>query len=225
MSTNGGILARLLFAEGLHLVCAQSVTSSPSQSKEGSHPDTTKAMLIFIGTIGGFLFLLWMCHCAAGGSVKRPVIPTPKEYLVADALFKEIDTDLNGTIDPDELLAYLLKKGELPSRVHVLLMNLDTNKDGHIDLEEWRRGWLNGMIGPDGAGPAAPAAPAEGVADEEAPAVPEVNAPEWSADTAPAPNGPEVAAEANGEAAAAPADPAPQEDGGGVHARVEDGTA
>ena len=103
-----------------------------------------------------FLFLLCVAHISVGGFVRGKPPKTPKEFLVADAIFHKVDLDGDGNVDPDELLKYLLKVGELPSVAHELLRKLDVNGDGLISLEEWRAGWVKGMI------------PQEATTDEEA---------------------------------------------------------
>lgn len=97
-----------------------------------------------------FLFLLCVAHISVGGFVRGKPQKTPKEFLIADAIFYKADLDGDGNVDPDELLRYLLKMGEQPSIAHELLRKLDVNGDGLISLDEWRAGWVKGMI-PKGA--------------------------------------------------------------------------
>lgn len=68
------------------------------------------------------------------------------KYLVADTIFKEADTNKNGMLDGEELVKYLICKGETPSSVQVLLSKLDANKDGKVSLQEWRAGWEAGLL-------------------------------------------------------------------------------
>lgn len=78
-------------------------------------------------------------------------VATPTEFLVADTLFNAIDTNGDGTIEPAELLEYMLSKGEKPSAMHQMLMRFDTSGDGTIDRNEWRKGFLAGFVGGAGA--------------------------------------------------------------------------
>lgn len=68
------------------------------------------------------------------------------QYLVADTIFKEADTNKNGTLEGEELVEYLMAKGETPSNVQLLLSKLDTDKDGIVSLQEWRVGWEAGTL-------------------------------------------------------------------------------
>lgn len=67
-------------------------------------------------------------------------------YTVADAMFNELDQDGSGALDPEELVVYLLNRGEAPSSVQALFSTLDTNADGKVTKEEWRAGWLQGTV-------------------------------------------------------------------------------
>uniref|UniRef100_A0A7S0NNC1 EF-hand domain-containing protein n=1 Tax=Calcidiscus leptoporus TaxID=127549 RepID=A0A7S0NNC1_9EUKA len=72
--------------------------------------------------------------------------PEDKKYAVADAMFKDLDSDGSGAIDPTELVVYLMNRGEPPSSVQALFARLDTNADGKVTKEEWRAGWLAGTV-------------------------------------------------------------------------------
>ena len=132
--------------------------------------DSQKFIVYACFIVFGFIICLRVGHCAAGGTPPRVLPVVPKEFLVADALFSEIDTDHSGTVEPKELMNYLLSKNEQPSRVHAILMQLDTNKDGKIDRDEWRQGWLKGVVSSDGVGPAAAEPDVEQPADPVPPA-------------------------------------------------------
>ena len=70
----------------------------------------------------------------------------PKDRL-ADVIFKMIDVDQSGFIDPPELQTFLLSRGESIQDVDSLLSRLDTNGDGKVDIVEWRQGWNAGFLG------------------------------------------------------------------------------
>jgi len=137
------LAASLLFLS-LHTAAASETAPSLAEQNAGLF-----AALVFLAVMGGVLFLLGCAHIYVGGFVRGKPPKTPKQFLVADALFYAIDTDGSGTIEPAELLEYLLKRGETPSSTHALLQRLDLNNDGKIDLDEWRKGWLAGFVGPD----------------------------------------------------------------------------
>ena len=118
----------------------------PAPSPPPVLKETTLAFVIFFGVMVVFCAVLALAHCYVGGFVRGKPGPVPKEYLVCDAIFRAVDVDGDGNVDPSELLEYLLSVGELPSVAHELLRKLDVNGDGLISLEEWRTGWLAGMI-------------------------------------------------------------------------------
>lgn len=70
-----------------------------------------------------------------------------KSQLVADVMFKELDKNKDGVLAPDEIVMYLIGKGEPPSKVEELMSAIDTNADGKVTLEEWRTGWKAGVVG------------------------------------------------------------------------------
>ena len=59
----------------------------------------------------------------------------------ADDVFSIIDTDGSGTIEPAELLVYLVVAGQEPEAVADLFVQLDSDRDGRISAEEWRSGY------------------------------------------------------------------------------------
>ena len=104
---------------------------------------------IVIGTFLLFLALLHACCNKFNGFAQV----APKTRAVkneADKIFRIIDTNKSGTIELEELAAYLVRTGDAgpPSRAHALLMSLDTDSDGKISKDEWRRGWEAGLVGP-----------------------------------------------------------------------------
>jgi hypothetical protein len=138
------------------------VASSTSMLQETRHlseddgPNSqVLVLIIFFSSIGSVLFLLALGHACVGGYPRHDRIGparsrvSPNDHDAADKVFREIDTDKSGTIEPDELAAYLVKIGEVPSKAHTLLMALDTDGDGKISLAEWRKGWQAGTIDKD----------------------------------------------------------------------------
>ena len=71
----------------------------------------------------------------------------PAKDRLADVIFKMIDVDQSGFIDPPELQTFLLSRGESVLDVEALVARLDTNGDGKVDIVEWRHGWNNGIVG------------------------------------------------------------------------------
>ena len=67
-------------------------------------------------------------------------------YMVADFIFKKIDKDKSGTIDPDELAEFLAGPGGMSaSEVGDMIKRIDADGNGEIDLQEWRTAWLGGL--------------------------------------------------------------------------------
>ena len=66
----------------------------------------------------------------------------------ATEIFKIIDTDDSQSLSPDELLCYLLEKGQEPEEVSSLFKHLDQDGDGTISLDEWVAGyaWANSAL-------------------------------------------------------------------------------
>ena len=114
------------------------------------------ALIIFFAAIAVTGVLLGFAHALAGEFPKHPQVgPShgrvgePAVVDEAERIFREIDADCSGTIEPEELAAYLVTEdsGVAPSKAHALLMQLDTDGDGKISLEEWRAGWKKGIVG------------------------------------------------------------------------------
>eukprot|EP00322_Chrysochromulina_rotalis_P020688 CAMPEP_0115854856 /NCGR_PEP_ID=MMETSP0287-20121206/14242_1 /TAXON_ID=412157 /ORGANISM="Chrysochromulina rotalis, Strain UIO044" /LENGTH=178 /DNA_ID=CAMNT_0003308991 /DNA_START=19 /DNA_END=555 /DNA_ORIENTATION=+ len=165
-----------------------------SESSSGDDSQEEAKLLtyyLFFGFTFGTVILLRIGHCCAGGSPLAVAPRTPKEFLVADCVFDQIDTDKSGTIEPSELMHYLLARGELPSNVHTLLQRLDANNDGCIDRNEWRKGWLAGFMDQEGKTTAKVLEGAPPPADLEAPAEPSPPAPEAEEGTRSRPAPPE----------------------------------
>lgn len=59
----------------------------------------------------------------------------------ADRLFAIIDRNASQTIEPAELLIHLLVAGQEPETVAELFLNMDTDGDGRISIDEWRDGF------------------------------------------------------------------------------------
>lgn len=72
----------------------------------------------------------------------------------ARALFASVDTNGDGVVSADELLAHLLGTGVEPELAAEIFEHLDANADGVIDLEEFLRGeraWRAVGVGDGGA--------------------------------------------------------------------------
>lgn len=69
----------------------------------------------------------------------------PPADPIGDRIFGTIDKNSNGVIDQKELISYLLN--EFPSKVaHTMLRVLDSDNDREISLDEWRKGWHDGLL-------------------------------------------------------------------------------
>ena len=66
-----------------------------------------------------------------------------------DAVFKAVDTDNSGFLDPSELKVAFEKAG-LPAsdeQIKASIKALDTNNDGKIDLDEFKAiAWKNATV-------------------------------------------------------------------------------
>ena len=58
-----------------------------------------------------------------------------------DSLFRTIDTNSSGTIEPAELLIHSVVAGQTPESVADLFLALDVNGDGLLSPEEWEAGF------------------------------------------------------------------------------------
>ena len=110
------------------------------------------------GTIAGIVVgsAVLFCFIAAAAfwvikskrSVKVVAAPPPKEFLVADSVFEEAGGTRSRAIPLAKLSKYLTKRGDMPlQKVQEMLNALDTNGDGSIDLDEWRKGFTSGLLG------------------------------------------------------------------------------
>ena len=61
--------------------------------------------------------------------------------VTGEAVFDAIDKDKSGSLDPNELLEFLLAAGQEPETVSLLFSQLDTNSDGVVDREEFLKGY------------------------------------------------------------------------------------
>ena len=110
------------------------------------------------GTIAGIVVgsAVLFCFIAAAAfwvikskrSVKVVAAPPPKEFLVGDSVFEEAGGTRSRAIPLAKLSKYLTKRGDMPlQKVQEMLNALDTNGDGSIDLDEWRKGFTSGLLG------------------------------------------------------------------------------
>ena len=184
---------------------SESGSGSPPPPPDDSDEENARRLMLylFFFVVGGTIVVLRCLHCCfIGPSAQIAPKAVPKEYIVADAVFNAIDTDRSGTIEPAELLTYLIARGEKPSDIHKLLMRLDENQDGKIDREEWRKGWVAGFIDNQAVN-AAPSVDAAPSWDTEGPAAEAVAG--AVAGAAPAADEEAAAAPAADEEVAAPA--------------------
>ena len=61
--------------------------------------------------------------------------------MTAHAIFDQIDTDKSGTIEPMELMCYLLGQGQEHESVSQLFAVMDQNSDGVISRDEFLAGF------------------------------------------------------------------------------------
>ena len=106
-------------------------------------------------------------------------LPTPDSHPRQWAVFSQLDADGSGTLDIEEIFAYLADMDE--NIANELMEELDTNNDGEVDFEEFCNGWdrifiVSGGDPPGGEPDAAtdsgsalkPAEPAQASAEGEA---------------------------------------------------------
>ena len=72
------------------------------------------------------------------------------QHMVADALFRELDACHSGAVTPADVGAYLLKRGDEPSRVETLVSRLMASHGASVSLEAWRGSWQQWMTGEEG---------------------------------------------------------------------------
>ena len=121
-------------------------------------------------------------------------LPTPDSHPRQWAVFSQLDADGSGTLDIEEIFAYLADMDE--NIANELMEELDTNNDGEVDFEEFCNGWDrifivsggdppggemdaatgSGSAKPEPAEPAQAAAAAAGEAGEESAAATAVQA-------------------------------------------------
>ena len=103
----------------------------------------------------------------AAVAVPAGIAPTPKQFLVADAVFRKLAGPAANVVELSVVTKYLLGRGDMTSEVvQDIVSKLDANSDGSIDKEEWRVGFTAGLV----AHPAADlaAAAAAGTMDRQA---------------------------------------------------------
>ena len=66
-------------------------------------------------------------------------LPTPDSHPRQWAVFSQLDADGSGTLDIEEIFAYLADMDE--NIANELMEELDTNNDGEVDFEEFCNGW------------------------------------------------------------------------------------
>ena len=87
-----------------------------------------------------FLFVLCVAHISVGGFVRGKPPKTPKEFLVADAIFHKVDLDGDGNVDQREILELFhnsganLHKEELKN----MMNQADSSGDNSIQFDEFK---------------------------------------------------------------------------------------
>lgn len=61
-------------------------------------------------------------------------------------IFDTIDEDLSGTVEFVELAKWLTLQGEKPSHIQAMFNKIDTDHNGSITREEWKKGWTRGIV-------------------------------------------------------------------------------
>ena len=82
----------------------------------------------------------------------------PARLQAAEAMFKDMDTDGNGALDTMEFQCKCSDFGLDDASIQRLFLQLDTNSDGQISLDEFTAGWAKfqeaqGGGSSEGAGP------------------------------------------------------------------------
>jgi len=66
---------------------------------------------------------------------------------IADSVFKKVAGKKAGVMTLEELSDYLLDRGDMPiPKIMKIFELLDKNQDGTISRQEWRDGFLAGVV-------------------------------------------------------------------------------
>jgi len=66
---------------------------------------------------------------------------------IADSVFKKVAGKKAGVMTLEELSDYLLDRGDIPiPKIMAIFSELDGNQDGTISRQEWRDGFMAGVL-------------------------------------------------------------------------------